>query len=200
MQVIEYLAHIDFVILGSMRKNASLILLPLFSLLLACQPYENTTEQQVKGAIQDSLFRFTESTDLHVAMYDDGKQFLEISSNKAKTQQDNYSNFTVFTGNVSIILYDSTNTQVSKVTCTQATYDNLLETFTFRGAVKVISNEDKRLITEQLLWYREDRHIETESYVEIYTIDDSIFGYGLKSDEQLLNYNITDVSGKITIE
>ncbi len=167
---------------------------------LACQPYEETKHLQASGAIQDSLFRYTESEGVHISMFEKGYRYLEISSNFAKTHQSSSENFTIFSGEVKINLYDSLLTMKSSVICSTATYNNISNTFSFLGAVSVLSESNKELQTEQLRWFRDSRGIESDAFVKIYTEKDTIYGFGLVSDEALASYRIKQVSGNITIE
>jgi LPS export ABC transporter protein LptC len=166
----------------------------------ACQPYEETKHLQASGAIQDSLFRYTESEGVHISMFEKGYRYLEISSNFAKTHQSSSENFTIFSGNVNINLFDSLLALKSAVVCSTATYNNITNTFSFLGAVSVLSETNKQLFTEQLRWFRDTRAIESDAFVKIYTEKDTIYGFGLVSDEALESYRIKQVSGNITIE
>ena len=102
----------------------------LFGILLnwSCQPYEETKHLQASGAIQDSLFRYTESEGVHISMFEKGYRYLEISSNFAKTHQSSSENFTIFSGNVNINLFDSLLALKSAVVCSTATYNNITNT------------------------------------------------------------------------
>lgn len=181
-----------------MQSKLTFLLFLLFA--SQCQPYESSTTKQAEGAIQDTLFQFTESTDVSVAMYENGIRFLTIKSPYAKSQQESASNYTKFSGNVKIQLYDSLKTVVSEVTCATATFDTIQQTFEFIGKVRVVSKNERFLSTEKLTWFRNDRHIETDAYVEIFTPDDSLYGYGLISNEALDAYQIRRVTGNIIIE
>jgi LPS export ABC transporter protein LptC len=174
----------------------------IFGILLnwSCQPYEETKHLQASGAIQDSLFRYTESEGVHISMFEKGYRYLEISSNFAKTHQSSSENFTIFSGNVNINLFDSLLALKSAVVCSTATYNNITNTFSFLGAVSVLSETNKQLFTEQLRWFRDTRAIESDAFVKIYTEKDTIYGFGLVSDEALESYRIKQVSGNITIE
>jgi LPS export ABC transporter protein LptC len=177
----------------------------LFSILLglfatSCTPYEEIKQLQVEGAQQDSLFRFTESTNINLSMFERGYRFLNITSAKAKTHQSNSENYTIFSGNVHISLYDSLFQKKSMVYCSTATYNNAENTFRFYGDVHVESENKKQLLTEELTWYRLTRKVETESYVRIYAEDDTVYGFGLVSDEALESYRIKRVSGSVFLK
>lgn len=169
-------------------------------LLYSCKPYEETKQQQVEGAKQDSLFRFTESTDVNLSMFEDGYRFLWIASNYAKNHQSSSENYTIFTGDVRISLFDSLLVEKSAVFCSTATYNNVDNTFRFYGGVTVQSDNQKELLTEELVWFRETRKVETDSYVRIYTKEDTVYGFGLISDEALESYKIKQVSGSVLIK
>jgi LPS export ABC transporter protein LptC len=190
------------ILYGYFSQASVLVIGALFILMTGnrCQPYEETTHKQSKGALEDSLFRFTESVDVDVAMYENGRRFVMIQSPFAKSHQSNGNNYTTFSGGVLIQLMDSLNLVQSEVQCSTATYDVDQQTFDFIGAVRVESENNRLLLTEKLLWFREDRHIETESFVSIFTERDTLYGYGLHSDESLQNYEIKKVSGNIIIE
>lgn len=181
-----------------MRTILSFLLLLVF--IAQCQPYESSTSKQAEGAIQDTLFRFTESTDVSVSMFENGNRFLSIKSPFAKSHQESASNYTTFSGNVKIELFDSLKAVVSQVTCATATFDTIQQTFEFIGKVRVVSQNERFLSTEKLTWFRNDRHIETDAYVEIFTPEDSLYGYGLISNEALDAYQIKRVTGNILIE
>ncbi|TNE74122.1 hypothetical protein EP331_02645 [bacterium] len=193
--ILNYSYH--FFSKASIPFIGALLFLGVFT---ACQPYEETAQKQTKGALEDSLFRFTESSDVDVSMMEKGNRFLSIRSPFAKSYQSNGNNFTTFSGGVSIQLFDSLQMIQSQVICSTATYNTVTNIFDFVGDVRVTSTENRKLFTEKLLWFREDRHIETMAFVSIFTEKDTLYGYGLHGDESLENYEITKVSGKITLD
>ena len=69
-----------------------------------------------------------------------------------------------------------------------------------RGDVLVVTEDDRRLQTEQLYWYEIERTIRTEGFVTIDTPSEQIRGYDLVADENLATYQLNRVTGRASVK
>ncbi|NNC96103.1 MAG: LPS export ABC transporter periplasmic protein LptC [Chitinophagales bacterium] len=69
-----------------------------------------------------------------------------------------------------------------------------------RKNVEVINVDGDTLRTEELIWDQKKKKIYSETYVEIRTKDEIIYGEGMEADENFTNYTIKKITGSIQIQ
>ncbi len=69
-----------------------------------------------------------------------------------------------------------------------------------REDVEVINPKGEVLETEFLLWDEEDELIYTDAFVQIRTETEVLYGKGLEADQNLDNYIIKNITGRIDID
>ena len=72
--------------------------------------------------------------------------------------------------------------------------------FEARGDVDVLTPENKRLTSEHLVWYEDNRTLETPGFVRIETPSERVQGYNLVADEDLETYTLKRMTGQVTVE
>ena len=72
--------------------------------------------------------------------------------------------------------------------------------FEAKGDVAVLTPEDKRLQSEHLVWYEDNRTLETPGFVRIQTPTERVQGYDLVADEDLETYTLRRMTGQVTVE
>lgn len=68
------------------------------------------------------------------------------------------------------------------------------------GDVVVVTQEGKRLYSEQLTWLQADRSIRTRRFVRIVTPTERVQGNGLVADEDLATYQIGRFTAEVEVE
>ena len=68
-----------------------------------------------------------------------------------------------------------------------------------REKVVVNSSSGERLETEELTWLQEEQKLFSNSFVKFSTADEIIFGNGFEAREDLSDYTIKDVTGRISL-
>ena len=86
----------------------------------------------------------------------------------------------------------------SMLTANYAKYDKQTEIYTAVGNVVVQSlEENKKLMTEELLWKRIPQTVETDKFVRIETDRETLTGTGLTAKQDFTSYKILKPSGTI---
>lgn len=101
---------------------------------------------------------------------------------------------------VRAILYDAAGDSAATLTARRVFYFEDEQRFEARGAVVVVTREGKRLESEHLLWFEEDRRVRTPGFVRIITPSERVQGYGLDADEDLATYRLSRVTAEVEVE
>jgi hypothetical protein len=72
--------------------------------------------------------------------------------------------------------------------------------FEATGNVDVVTPEDKRLESEHLVWYEDNRTLRTPGFVRIETPTERVQGYDLTADEDLETYTLNRMTGQVIVE
>ena len=150
--------------------------------------------------MKDSLTHKTESWNVHMRLLEGGKKQVILTSPYAATYEKDSGTETHFKGPVKIAIKDSTGKITTTVSCDKAVFNSNKSIFDFTGHVVVKTDKKKTLRSEFLKWLQNTHKIETPDYVVITTPKDSIAGYGLKSNENLSNYVIKKVKGRVSVK
>ena len=97
-------------------------------------------------------------------------------------------------------IFDETGTQSATVTANVLYHYDRENRFEAEGNVVVEARGDKRLETEFLIWYEDERTIRTPRFVRITTPTERMQGYNLVADEDLETYSLSRVTGQVTLE
>ena len=97
-------------------------------------------------------------------------------------------------------LYDAQGDSAATLTARRVFYFEGERRFEARGAVVVVTREGKRLESEHLLWFEEDRRVRTPGFVRIVTPSERVQGYGLDADEDLATYRLSRVTAEVEVE
>lgn len=99
---------------------------------------------------------------------------------------------------IQVDFYDQQGQHVSILTADEGTYDSKMEEVEARGDVVVISDAGVRLETDVLCWRKQTNRIFTDAFVKITRGKDTVSGYGLDTDPQLVDLHIQrDLRGRI---
>lgn len=101
---------------------------------------------------------------------------------------------------VTAYLFDTEGDSSATLTADRVLYFDREKRFEAEGRVVVITSEDKRLESERLVWFEDERKVRTNSFVSITSPKEQVQGYGLVADEDLKNYEIGRFSAQMTVE
>ena len=97
-------------------------------------------------------------------------------------------------------LYDDQGDSSATLTADRVYYFDQEKRFEAQGNVVVVTREDKRLESEKLVWFEDQRKIRTQSFVSIVSPREQVQGYGLVADEDLKTYQIGRFTAQVTLD
>ncbi len=169
----------------------SIVVLLLATMLFSC---ENDMMAVIKLSSKDSIPDIA-INNVHVKQSENGKMTLELTAPKMISYQTRDS-YTEFPNGLKIIFYDSIMQPKSELTANYGvSYDNK-HTMMARGNVIVRNfQKQEQLNTESLLYDQMAKKVSTDEFVKITTLDRTILGKGMESDELFDNWVIKNVTG-----
>lgn len=165
----------------------------------ACTDLDDLEGEVADKQLADSLLSVTESTNVTMDLIEEGHRIVTINTPLAHTYHHEERARTEMDGPVNVVVRDTLGNTKTEVNSRKATYWSKDSEFHFRDDVVVETDEGRRLSTESLNWYQNDRQIYTDEFVVITTETDSITGYGLSGDDDLRNYTIRTVTGEFQL-
>lgn len=180
--------------------RAIAVVLLLVPLLISCSTLTEQDRQAVMDALTDSLERNSEIWNVEIDIIEDRLRRINIQSPYATSLERQEGTLTTLYGPVFIKVRDSTGAIETTVTANKAYYHGRKGEFNLEKDVRVETAGNRKLYTDELMWFQNRREIETPAFVIITTPKDSISGYGLVGDDRLEFYTINRVTGSITIE
>lgn len=180
-------------------KYLSIFIL-IFLSFTACTKLSKYDKRSVNKALKDTLTHKTESWDVHMRLLEGHHKQVLLTSPYAATYAKDKGSETHFKGPVKITVKDSTGKVTTTVRCDKAIFKSKKSVFEFMGNVVVKTDKKKTLRSEFLKWLQKKNKIQTPNYVVITTPTDSISGYGLKGNDDLSNYVIKKVKGKVSVK
>jgi len=169
----------------------SIVVLLLATMLFSC---ENDMMAVIKLSSKDSIPDITVNN-VHVKQSENGKMTLELTAPKMISYQ-SHDSYTEFPNGLKIIFYDSIMHPKSELTANYGvSYENK-HTMMARGNVIVRNfQKQEQLNTESLLYDQMAKKVSTDEFVKITTLDRTILGKGMESDELFDNWVIKNVTG-----
>ena len=136
---------------------------------------------------------------------EDGLPRIQIVSAYLAEYESEDSTYMLLTGDslmarVTVFLFDAAGDSSAVLTSDQVLYYDHDRRFEAQGDVVVVTKEGKRLESEHLLWFENERKVRTPGFVRITTPSERIQGYNLESDEDLATYVLKRVTGMVTME
>lgn len=169
-----------------------------FVVLLLLVSCENDMMAVIKLSSKDSIPDVT-INNVHVKQSENGKMTMELTAPKMISFQ-NRESYTEFPDGIKIVFYDSVMQPKSELTANYGISWDSKNTMSARGNV-VVKNFQKfeQLNTESLLYDRNAKKVSTDDFVKITTLDRTILGKGMESDELFDNWVIKNVAGTIYV-
>ena len=168
--------------------------------LAGCTDLSDYDLERVSDAISDSLLSVTETRNLQMDLIEDGLRIVSVTSPFAMTFSREGRSETELKDSVHVAVMDSTGAVETSVISRSARYLSKSSEFHFMDDVLVQTRDGRTLRTDYLEWSQRYRTIYSPDFVIIVTRDDSITGYGLEGTDDLVNYQLTRVTGEFKLD
>lgn len=109
--------------------------------------------------------------------------------------------YTEFPKGLYVEFYDSTQTVTSYIKANYCIYDETTKIWTAENDVVAVSEEGNTLNTEYLIWDQQKEKVHSDRYVRMTNKEgDIIHGKGFEANQDLSNWKIKKISGKISVK
>jgi LPS export ABC transporter protein LptC len=190
-----------------MRATVILVprnLLPLFLILFllagACSGLSEYDTEQIRSTMNDSLIITTESWDVEMVLLQHGVAKILIEGSYAVSYQSSGRKETHISGPVYVQLFDSLGAVETEAWSKRAIYQEAQNEFELFDSVRVLTNTERELYTEYLIWSQRTDRITSPRFVTIITPTDSIAGRGFDGLTDLSNYTIQEPRGRLLVD
>ena len=106
----------------------------------------------------------------------------------------------VFTEYLEVYFYNDSSQLQSTLKADDASIDEETKIMLAQNNVELISSDDKKLETEELIWDEKQNKIYTDKKVKITTGKEVIYGEGFTSNPDFTAYSITKIHGTFDFE
>jgi len=174
----------------------------LISLLIAgaCSDLSDYDSEQVQSTLNDSLITTTESWDVKMTLMQQERARIYIEGSYAITYQGRDRAETHIDGPVYVQLFDTTGSVETEAWSNRAVYLETKSEFELYDSVRVLTNTDRELYSDFLVWSQKTDRITSPRFVTIITPTDSIAGRGFESGTDLADYVIEEISGRMLVD
>lgn len=166
----------------------------------ACTDLSDYDSEQVRTTLHDSLITTTESWDVEMVLMRDGRARILIQGDYAKSYQSSDRKETHIDGPVYVQLFDTLGAVETEAWSKRAIYKEKKSEFELYDSVRVLTNTERELYTEFLVWSQNTDRITSPRFVTIITPTDSIAGRGFESGTDLADYVIEEISGRMLVD
>ena len=101
----------------------------------------------------------------------------------------------IFSENVEVYFYNDSSQLQSKLKADDASIDEEKKIMVAQNNVELISSDDKKLETEELVWDERNNKIYTDKKVKITTGKEIVYGEGFTSNPDFTEYSIIKIHG-----
>jgi hypothetical protein len=165
-----------------------------------CRNLNEYDRERVKSVSADSLIKYTEAWQNSIVLIEKGIKRFNLKSEYSRSQDTDSGSVTFASGNVFVEVFDSVGTISRTVECQELTYFGRTSQMELKHHVRVVTNDERRLFADDLLWMESNGKIFSDGFVIILTPSDSIAGIGLVSTDDLSQYTIKNVTGTVTVD
>lgn len=106
----------------------------------------------------------------------------------------------IFPEGVSVEFFDEKAEVQSQLTAQYAIHYTKLSQLVARDSVMVISPYNEKLETEELIWDDKKQQIYSDKFVKVSTLDEIIYGYGFRANQDFTSWEIRKVQGRFKIK
>lgn len=182
----------------------AILLGTLLSLTVGCEHWTPTNG----GAAVDTsrgLHPTQVSWDATFTMNEDGRRRAHLVADRVEQYETSDSTFSVWrspedTARVRAYLFDQQGDSSATVTADSLVFQEQKGRLDAFGDVVVVTETNKRLETEHLIWNQADRKIRSRRFVHITTPKEVVQGTGLVADESLETYQIGQFTAEVEVD
>lgn len=174
----------------------------LISMLLAgaCSDLSDYDSEQIQSTLNDSLITTTESWDVRMTLMQQERARIYIEGNYAISYQSKQRAETHIDGPVYVQLFDTTGAVETEAWSRRAVYLEKSSEFELYDSVRVLTNTDRELYSDFLVWSQKTDRITSPRFVTIITPTDSISGRGFDGLTDLSSYTIDEPRGRLLVD
>ena len=138
---------------------------------------------------------------IHFSVLTEGKKKFELWGNNMVIHKKGKNAETrKISGNVIFHLFDQNEIKIIELYSDKLIYHDDEHLYTFQDSVFISSMEGFRLYCDTLVWDKKNGRLESNTQVRVVTKQDSISGFGFEASENISNYTVYRVTGKVNIE
>lgn len=174
----------------------------LISLLLAgaCSDLSEYDSERIQSSLNDSLITTTESWDVRMTLMQEERARIYIEGSYAISYQSDDRTETHIDGPVYVQLFDTTGAVETEAWSLRAVYKEKRSEFELYDSVRVLTNSERELYSDYLVWSQKTDQITSPRFVTIITPSDSISGRGFEGLTDLSEYVIEEPRGRRIID
>jgi LPS export ABC transporter protein LptC len=179
-------------------------IVPVFLITLlitgACSDLSDYDSEQVESTLNDSLITSTESWDIQMTLMQQERARIFIEGSYAISYQTRERSETHIDGPVYVQLFDTTGSVETEAWSKRAVYLEEKSEFELYDSVRVLTNSDRELYSDYLVWSQRTDRITSPRFVTIITPTDSISGRGFDGLTDLSSYTIDEPRGRLIVD
>lgn len=100
-----------------------------------------------------------------------------------------------FPDGLHIVRFDLNMAPEATISCDSAIYFRSRQLWRLDGYVEITNQEGERFLTPQLFWDQGSQEVYSDSFIQIIRPDRIMEGYGFRSNQNMTDYTISQVSG-----
>ena len=178
------------------KQKTTIRLLLLFSVALVACTNDPKLVQDFASNKEYAIEKIKGGEILHT---ENGKIKVRIVANKIERFQDQQPGL-IFSEHMEVYFYNDFSELQSTLMANDASIDEDTKIMLAQNNVILISNNDKKLETEELIWDEKQEKIFTDKKVKITTGKEVIYGEGFTSNADFSQYSITKIHGTFNFE
>ena len=145
------------------------------------------------------------SWDIQFTMWEAGRSRAVLKASRMEQYRTGDSTYSVWrtmndTARVQVYLFDEQGDSSATVTADSLVFQDQKGLLDAYQNVVVVTEDNKRLETEHLIWSQADRNIRTKRFVRIRTPSEVVQGTGLVAEEDLDTYQLGRFSAEVEVE
>ena len=169
-------------------KSIRLLLLSI--ILVAC----TNDSKLVQGFVSDKEQAIEQIKGAELLHTENGKIKVRIVANKIERFQNQQPGL-IFSEKIEVYFYNDSSELQSTLMANDASIDEDKKIMLAQNNVVLISSDDKKLETEELVWDEKQDKIYTDKKVKITTGKEVVYGEGFTSNPDFSQYSITKIHG-----
>jgi LPS export ABC transporter protein LptC len=178
------------------KQKTPIWLLLLFSVaLVAC----TNDPKLVQNFVSDKEQAIEQIKGAELLHTENGKIKVRIVANKIERFQNQQPGL-IFSEKMEVYFYNDSSELQSTLMANDASIDEDTKIMLAQNNVILISNDDKKLETEELVWDEKKNKIYTDKKVKITTGKEVVYGEGFTSNADFSQYSITKIHGTFDFE